>query len=33
MILEFKMLNSKYNKLYAQSLEKSDKNEKSQQTR
>jgi hypothetical protein len=33
MIFKFKMLNSKSNKLYAQSLEKSDKNEKSQQSR
>jgi len=33
MNFEFKMLNSKYNKLYAQSLEKSGKNEKSQQPR
>jgi hypothetical protein len=33
MIFEFKMLNSKYNKIHSQSLEKSGKNEKSQQPR
>jgi hypothetical protein len=31
MNFEFKILNLEYNKIYAQSLEKSDKKEKSQQ--
>jgi hypothetical protein len=33
MIFEFKILNSEYNKIHSQSLEKSDKNKKSQQLR